>query len=708
MSGVRRRALGAGVALLMLALALGASAVVSAVAARYSVRLDVTGAGDQRLAPRTLSVLGQAAALGVVEIAVAVDAQSLEPWSRRSVNDVLDLFEHAGRVRASEIDVGSAGGQTDFAALLERLVEREREGVDRHVDALGGAADAAEQLAAQLEEHVNQQLLALRDQIPPGDEAAETARAGLGQWATLARLSAARLREAAAAARAALTQPDPTLPIPPLETHEATLQEAIEERADELRTLAEELRVLAGASIGGSGIRSASAAMARSIAAMGDEAARAADALGGLPKLDVLRVAGALGTAELALVIGPAGTGVVGIDVGMLYEPQVVASDGSRVTGDVRFQAEELFASAIASVLSTAEPIVVLTHGESSSIMENAGYFASLRERLERRGIDLAEWRTLLDPEPPDLGELDPEGIRPVVYAALAPDASSAARSAEDVAGPERAAALGRALRGLIAERESILLSATPSVLPSYGEPDPVAEPFRDLGIDIRTGTMLLHNEVGVRTQTLRTEFEVVPRGDEHPVLSAIRNLRTLLPYPVPIAWSDEGAVVEPLLVVDEDPATWGETQWLRLWQTPREQRPLLPDKPRFHEGADDGEGPWAVAVAAERADAGGSRAGRVVIVGANGWFFDPIAARRQLTDGRIAPAWPGNAELFEASVLWLAGQDELIAQSAGARAAPLVGPLDRQTLSLLRWGLLAGLPLLTLAAGVVWRLARG
>jgi hypothetical protein len=708
MSTIRRRLVGAGTAALLLILGLAAAAVAVAVGERYSARVDVTSAGEQRLAPSTLAVLEQAALLGEVEIVVAVDAASLEPWARRTVRDVLDLLEHAGRVRASEIDVGSVEGQAAYGALLGRLIEREREGIDRHIVAVGSAAAQAEASGGQLGQRVAPGLLALRDLLGGGEQAAGVA-SGLEQWAVVVRAASTRLAEAAGAARSALAEPDPALPIPPLAQHEAALRQVLNERSTELESLTRELEALAGSAFGTDELRSAAQALARTAAEARDALARASDALGRLPRLDVLRIATALGAAEVALVIGPPGTGVSGIDIGTLYEPDIVASDGTRITGDVRFQAEELLASAVSTVLSAARPIVVLTHGESASILDNRQYFAGAGERMARRGIDMAEWRALREPEPPELRELDPDGTRPRVYAVLAPDSSAAARSPDEAPGPERATAVGRAVERLIEDRAAVLLSVVPSVLPSYGEADPVAEPLAALGVDLRTGVMLLRGEASARAQELRTEFEVVPRGEGHVVLGATSNLLTMLSYPVPIEWSGAAGVeVTPLLTVAESGSVWGETQWVRLWQTPREQRPLLPEKPRPDAGVDDTEGPWTVAAAIERTDGGAARIGRIVVVGSSGWFFDPVAARYQSTDGRVALAWPGNAELFEAAVLWLAGEDELIAQSAGARATPLVGPIEPGKLSMLRWGLIAGLPLLTLAVGVVWRLVRG
>ncbi len=706
MSTTRKRLTGFGVSSLLLALALAAAAVVVGVVDRYNTRLDVTATRQQQLAPRTLAVLDRAAPLGEVEIVVAVDTGSLEPWSRRTVTDVLDLFSHAGHVRTSEIDVGSAEGQLEFGRLLDRLIERERVGIDEHIAAMQRAAAEATAVAAALDQQLTPALLGVRDSLldTPTAEALE-------QWAAVTRAASQQLAAAGTRALAALTEPDPSLPIPPLNDHEAALSTSLQQRVDELEALAAGLAQLSGAGVGNDQIGQTADAIARLARDLRDRLARQIDALSRLPRLDVLRVAKALGSAEVALVIGPPGTGVTGIDIGTLYEPEVVASDGTRLIGDVRFQAEELFGSAIAAVLSTARPIVVLTHGEAQPILERAGFFEGIRQRLSRRGIDLAEWTASQDPEPPALTDLDPDGVRPVVYAILSPDSSASARGDGDLAGPERAIALGRAVALLLERREAVLVNVNPSVLPAYGEPDPIIAPLLLLGLEVATDRPLLRSVADTRTRRVHTEMTLTGSTGQHPILSATQHLPTTLSWPVPISASESNStwLTTPLLIVEDDPAVWGESQWLGLWQTPREQRGLIPGLPTFDEGIDSRGGPWVIALAAERRNQpAGVRSGRVVVVGSNAWFADPIAFARHETDGRVALVSPGNTELFEAAVLWLAGEDELIAQSAGARATPLVGPLGAGALSALRWALVAGLPLGTLALGVLWRVVRG
>jgi hypothetical protein len=90
-------------------------------------------------------------------------------------------------------------------------------------------------------------------------------------------------------------------------------------------------------------------------------------------------------------------------------------------------------------------------------------------------------------------------------------------------------------------------------------------------------------------------------------------------------------------------------------------------------------------------------------VVGSFDWFFDEWTRPATIVDERIVADNPGNAELFEAAVLWLAGQDELIARSPTARATPRIESIDPGRLSALRWSLVGGLPGLVLLLGVLW-----
>jgi len=696
-------------AVLVLVLALVATGVVIAVGDRFHARADVTTTGEQQLAPRTRAVLEQVSMLGPIEIVVAVDGTAVEPWSRQIVLDVLDLFGNAGNVRAAEIDVSSPRGQAEYANLLQRLIDREQNGIDQHVEALTDAAALASSAAEALQQSYAPALPALGNTITADGANATSARSGLDQWAALLRVSSRQLADASVAATRAITEPDPRLPIPPLDDAETRLRATLLQRAAELEALAGDLREVA--TLEGA---SAAVTLADRVRDLRDSLVREAESLTRLPRLDVLRVAKALGASEVALVIGPPGSGVTGVDIRTLYEPSIVAADGTRTMGDVRLRAEELLSSAVSAVGSTARPIVVITHGEGRPILDAAPFFSGIRGRLSQRGIDIAEWVTVRDPEPPVLADLNPDGLRPVVYIVLSPDSSASARSEDDLPGPERAVALGRALGLLLARREPVLLSLYPSVLPSYGEQDPVAAPLADLGIVAATATPLLSRAADARASQVLTEFSLLASGVEHPIHAATQNLPTVLSWPIALTTAEDSALnTTPLLSLPASETVWGESQWLRLWRTPANQRHLLSDPPRYDAGVDPARpapgGSWTVALAASRADQpADARTGRVVVVGSNAWFTDALAFAYDATDNRVTLRSPGNAELFEASILWLAGQDELIAASAGARARPRIKPLDTGTITAIRWALVAGLPLLSLGAGIAWRFLRG
>lgn len=199
-----------------------------------------------------------------------------------------------------------------------------------------------------------------------------------------------------------------------------------------------------------------------------------------------------------------------------------------------------------------------------------------------------------------------------------------------------------------------------------------------------------------------------------HPILRAVRGLPALVPWPIPLkakgaegAPGREGLRVTALATIADDASTWGESQWVRLWQTPRAQRGASPDLPVFDANRDVRGGPWMVAAAAEIPGPRGTPQ-RLVVVGSNSWFIDQVTQRRAEVDGRVIDANPGNIELFESSVLWLAGQDELIAQSPEAASIALIGAIAPERLSMIRWVIVAGLPVLVLVVGGLYRAVRG
>ena len=132
----------------------------------------------------------------------------------------------------------------------------------------------------------------------------------------------------------------------------------------------------------------------------------------------------------------------------------------------------------------------------------------------------------------------------------------------------------------------------------------------------------------------------------------------------------------------------------------------MLPEQPEPGNERDLESDRWVLAASGARAHELSGKTQRIVAIGSNGWLLRDVAGAPRVVDGRIVAT--GNLELLEASVLWLAGQDELIAQSAQADSISLVKPMSGGGRRTLAWSLIAGLPGVILICGVVWRFVRG
>ena len=389
------------------------------------------------------------------------------------------------------------------------------------------------------------------------------------------------------------------------------------------------------------------------------------EALDRMERLDLLRVAKALQSSSAALVIGPPERGMTGMDLTRLLPPPTAASGA-----DAGRNAEELIATALASLTQPSRPILVFIHGQPGHGLLRSPDFAGLMDRISMRGMDVAEWAAAVDAEQPVLSRLDPSGKRPVVYVVLSTD-TSVNPGGKGMSGPDRAAKLGKIISDLIEGGETVLLSLNPSTLPTFGQLDPMTAPLAGFGIKADTGRPILAERFTAGGRFVDAAQTLTAPDGQSPVANAIRGLPARLEWPIAVnATSADGVRTWPLLVVDNKSA-WAESQWLNYWQVRIADHELVPDKPSRDSERDDVKGPWTVALAAERGPP--SDAQRLIVVGSNSWFMDRVALEQSVIDGRAAPAYPGNIELFEAAVYWLAGQDAMIApaQPPGGSAYP-------------------------------------
>lgn len=694
-TGRRRRARLGTMALVLIGVATACLVVANVIAERRSMRLDLTATGEHRLSPRTAGILsGLSGEYELVLAGALGDATRVPVRALERVRDVLDRIqrESRGRVRVTAIDTLKAGGADEYQRLVGRLIERERAAIERQVTTGQNAIAAAAELARELE-GLQTRLLALRERIAGSTPADERMRQYVQQRAGECGVSARAMAEAAKASQEFLVAG--TTGVPRVDRVAAALAGPMKELAAGMGDVERTLKDLDGATSGVAGT-------------IGGRSARTADELDRLGRLEVSRVAAVLERSSALVVIGPVNAS--GRSITAVPLEDLIPADAGAAGADVGRNAEELIGTAVASVASPVTPVVVLIHGQSRGFFDRADLLEAMRRRLGLRGIDVVLWEAAVDKEPPSLSTIDPKSERPVVYVVLNTQ-SHLGSGRQGESGAERVRALGSAISRLIEDGRSVLLSVYPSTLPTFGDVDPTVAGLKALGIEVDSGRALLRERI--TPEGRRVEAGWVLRGPSTegvvPIAAAIAGLPVRLEWPVAVdAKGAEAAGVRtwPLLRTDEA-GVWNESEWLSLIQVPMAQHPGVPNPPTSGGPKDESRsGGWTVALAAERTS--GERHQRVVVVGSNTWFLGPVLEETTSVDGRLALANPGNAELLEASVYWLAGQDAMIGQSATARAAPLVRTLDERTLSLIRLGLGIGLPGLVLVMGGIWRWRRG
>jgi hypothetical protein len=690
--------------------------LVNALGERFHLRADVTGTAEQTLAPRTRQTLARLDK--PYSVVIAVDFRTTDPRSRQRAADVLEeIRRETPRVTYRFIDTGSASGVEAYRGVVKELIEREAPTLAQQSASIELASGGAASLASYLSDTLSPALLTMQQAIAPSTPAEQEQRASLERNAAGARLAARDLNEAVGRAADALKQKLGDAALPATDRAAGLLSQAFAGAIDVLAAAARDLRSLADASTGPASDEARG--VLPKVQERRDQSAVVHESLRRLRRPDVLRVAEALSRGSAALVVGPPGVGLTSIDVDSLLPAGSLldASDAGRA--DQRKRDEELISTAIASLMAPSRPVVVIVHAETSEFVESSDAVRALAMRLRLRGIDLIEWPVLLADKPPRLASVDPDRKRPVVYMAWSPDSSAAGGTGLN--GVQRAAKLGEVMARLAGQGQNIALSLNHSVAPAMGDTDPMLPVLARFGLGADSGRPLLRERLSGRGRAVDTDLVATPAVGSHPLSGAVRGLPAMFPWSVslferPVGEKARVSIV-PLYVIPASPDVWAESQWLRLWQTPRDQRAYLPELPDYTEGRDsrwpDGKQTpnpqrWLIAAAVERAELG-TPVQRCLAVGSNSWFMDAVTQQQLVgPDGRQGLRNPGNLELFEAGVAWLANQDDLIAQSPSATATALIAPIGERALTNLRFAVVLGMPALVLIAGMLFRAVRG
>lgn len=686
---------------IVLAASLVSAVLLNVLAARFPSRLDVTATAEHTLSPRSRQLLSGLREPHVVE--VIGDLRTLDAKAKQDVLDVLDQFKSGSpNINVALIDL-AAGGAPSYHALLAQLADRERQSqgpsraaVDKTLAALPALIEAGERWLAPSLETLKKPFADSPVASPGNDEY-------LTRAANIAKLDAATLKDAQAAALAALQDREGPVEVPALDKAAAALGSALVKVSKDWGTLTEDLKAVADNPKAGP-LRDVVRPIAKELAARRDTLAVLADGLSRVTPSDAQRLAAAVRRSGQVVIAGPAGL--------RLVELPALFNVGGDVTGraDIRRRAEEVVATALAGLSNPRRPIVISVMCEPTTVAR-APFFAKFHERLSSAGIDVLDWN-VNEPDqerPPSTTSLDPAGQRPIVYIARCPD-TTRPKFGEERSGLDRHAKLCAALAGVAKAGGNILISIGPSMVPVTTSPDPADQVLSLFGLRALSDKTVMTETRLAGGRVVDSDIALTPSdaAKTHPIAQALSGVPTFLPWPVPISAANaDGASTKVLLQAESATNRWLESQWRNYKMVPRDQRANVAEPPKFDPQYDSNQGPWPLVVAAERSHAGARQ--RLIAVGSNDWFVDAVTAQTQgSVDGRLMLANPGNIELIDASIAWLAGQDDLIAQSAGARATPLIAPIADGPLLWLRLGVILGVPLLVLVLGLLHRAVFG
>jgi hypothetical protein len=708
-AGTRRIRYAVQSILLLLAIS-ACSLFMIVVADRLPRRFDVTATREHQLSPRTLGLLRELNA--PYEIVVAGNFAGADPLAAGRTQDVLDNFTRSSRhISSTVIDVSGSQGLSQLDALLNRLVARFKNELDRQQAGVTRAATNAG-LSAQSLRALSDDLLSTAQTVGDKDVNAAKVRQFLSDSAAVCRVASQDVDQSVQRAQQQLSRTIGRTGVPSADEAAVTLRQPLAQVLEQLRQVAGGVESLATASESqvAPATRQRAVPVATAVVHLRDDLARTITELDELPRTPLPAVARTLERSSAAIVIGPpgatgaAGLGVSSVDIAAILPPaQASSARGSEQAAnlDLRARTEELLSAAISSIARDDAPIVVIMHAAPVHLAPQFRPIAATVDRLRLRGVDVMEWATTQDAGPPALTAINPSGKRPVIYVTISTDASS-----QESAG--RMLKLAAAVRERLDAGKSVLVSVAPSTSPAIGQKDPMVEFLEPLGVIADSGRPLLQQGLGSGgTRVVGADLVLTDPRSSHALSATIRGIATRLPWAIPLKINDADPGVSCFMSADNAGKTiWAESEWIDFRRVPVQDRGLVANPPANDTSRDDGVGPWCLGATVERTVSGARQ--RIAVVGSNGWFLDDIAQVQSIVDGRPVLATPGNIELLESCIYWLAGQDTMLGTSANAQTVAVIPNISASTMTIIRWSLIAGLPLLILLIGAAWRLIRG
>lgn len=399
------------------------------------------------------------------------------------------------------------------------------------------------------------------------------------------------------------------------------------------------------------------------------------------------------GQPNAVVIIGPREVRVVYLTE-MFRRPtaEEVKNGGTR---ELSFLGEERLTGSLISMGLKTPPLVVFIAGTRPAIGPG-GEFESVAERLRKLNIEVQEWNPLGRPGP--MGQMSPPSPAPkprsgqkavwIVQPVEPPSMMNPMGG-----GAERIAPM---LQDRLTAGDSMLIMYRYSQGARMGELNPLAQLVAPWGVKPQQDRLILKEIVLPDRSRRPMPYHVIDQWPEDlSITKALTGMSGFFANPVPLE-----------LVLDKD-KTKGYEQFplveLKgndLWaETDPQQDATRPKDAGTH---------FVIGVAVK------SRGNRLVMIGDREWATDYVTTNADtqlrlpnLAD-QLGSAFPANAELFVNSTLWLAGLDDIIAASARTQDIRRIRPISEGADKALRIGLIAGMPLASLALGIgVWMVRR-
>ncbi|MFG0251800.1 MAG: Gldg family protein [Phycisphaerales bacterium JB038] len=629
------------------------------------MQVDLTSGRRHSLSPRTQQILANLEE--PVELALILEPGSLPTAQLEDFFSILEAYDRAGgeQVRLTRIGASDAADLDAFLSLLDRLQSVYAEEVGEIEKALERAMATAETQLPTLQSGQTRIASALTEVQEPS-ESSQT----LTQYAALVSNYAQALAEALAQTRQAIDPPPGTAPIPDYDTARAILAAGMQQPAGLAAQFANHFEILAASPTVSAGGRQRFQTLTQVYRKLADDLSIAREALLRPEPLELSEIVRAMQAESYLLILGA--EHATALPLTSLFPD---AGSGER-----QFAGEQAIEVVMASLTMTEPPLVFFLHAEKQSLFGPGSLLIGAAQRLAGQRIRLAEWGVALSAEPPQV----PFPDAPVIYLVL-PTADATSE------GMERQANLAATVAELVSQGESILYHVQPSSLAVAGPEDVSLAPLAPFGVSADTGRHLL-SRTFAGSDTWRTQPDVALESypEAHLIGRALADLPTRFYQVAPLVLTAPPQRVTQAILIEADARggeVWAESDWAAgQWQTAE------PGGPR-----DDMAGPWPLALALERTLAGVTEPQRLVVIGASpAWLSDEVTAQK----AGEALANPGNIELLEASVYWLAGLDALVAPGSGATEVARLSS-DAPT-TFVGYLTILGLPVLTLAVGIV------